>query len=603
MHVRTEDCPITFAALGLVALILITLIAPRAAAQAFLEADINTGDGDSFPTEFQVYNGTLYFQAEDGTNGAEFWAFDGANATMVADIAPGSFDSSPADPVVYDGKLYFQASDAAFTYGRELWVYDSATQSVTNAVDIATGTSSASPAHLAVYDDLLHFAAFEPGRGTELWESEGATATRLTDLNDGAAGSDPVYLTVFNNTLYFSASDGTNGRELWAYDGTSASLAANINTGGASSSPQHLVVYDGALYFVANSDAQGRELWRFDGTSASLAADITPGADSSFPAFQSGATENALVVYDGKLYFPATTPSTGDELFVYDGSTASVAADISSGSGGSAPKHLTVYNGKLYFSASGDESGGRELWVYDGTDASVAAEINPTSIGSDPRHLTVYTGRVYFQADDGTAGVELWSFEDSTPIPVELMSFDAVRDERAVQLTWQTASETNNAGFEIEHASGLTRPFESVAFVAGRGTTTQPHTYSYRLTGLSEGRHRLRLKQIDLDGTFAHSPEVEILIPMTAPLALHPAYPNPFTDQTTLRVAANRSGAARLVLYNALGQAVQVLFDGVVSPGTPLTARVDGSNLPSGVYFARLTGAGAPLVQPLVLQK
>jgi ELWxxDGT repeat protein len=85
-------------------------------------------------------------------------------------------------------------------------------------------------------------------------------------------------------------------------------------------------------------------------------------------------------------------------------------ADINSGSGSSNPDYLTVYDGKLYFQAY-DGTNGSELWVYDGSTASMVADIN-SSGSSSPDNLTVYDGRLYFQANDGTNGTELWVYND-----------------------------------------------------------------------------------------------------------------------------------------------------------------------------------------------
>jgi hypothetical protein len=89
----------------------------------------------------------------------------------------------------------------------------------------------------------------------------------------------------------------------------------------------------------------------------------------------------------------------------------------------------------------------------------------------------------------------------------------------------------------------------------------------------------------------------------TASFMLKGAHPNPFLTQTTLRFAAATAVPMRLVLYNALGQEVRVLFEGIALAGQTQTVHVDGSDLSSGVYFARLSGAGVSAVQQLVLLK
>ncbi|MEM1127306.1 MAG: hypothetical protein AAGI71_11695, partial [Bacteroidota bacterium] len=65
-------------------------------------------------------------------------------------------------------------------------------------------------------------------------------------------------------------------------------------------------------------------------------------------------------------------------------------------------------------------------------------------------------------------------------LPVELVSFDVLADQRDAILRWQTASETVNAGFDVEHQAPGRDAFQAVAFVEGNGTTTEAHFYQHR---------------------------------------------------------------------------------------------------------------------------
>ncbi len=95
-----------------------------------------------------------------------------------------------------------------------------------------------------------------------------------------------------------------------------------------------------------------------------------------------------------------------------------------------------------------------------------------------------------------------------TPIPVELISFTANASEGLVELSWITATETNNQGFEVQRSAGGGE-FEAIAFVEGHGTTTETQTYSYSDRNVNVGSYSYRLKQIDFDGTFEYSDEIE----------------------------------------------------------------------------------------------
>ncbi|MDX1440231.1 MAG: hypothetical protein R3284_10040, partial [Rubricoccaceae bacterium] len=87
---------------------------------------------------------------------------------------------------------------------------------------------------------------------------------------------------------------------------------------------------------------------------------------------------------------------------------------------------------------------------------------------------------------------------DAATVPVELTSFDAQVSGDDVVLSWETASETNNAGFEVQLKQG--NDWQVLGFVEGNGTTTEAQTYSYRAEDMDVGTHTFRLKQIDYDG-------------------------------------------------------------------------------------------------------
>jgi hypothetical protein len=111
--------------------------------------------------------------------------------------------------------------------------------------------------------------------------------------------------------------------------------------------------------------------------------------------------------------------------------------------------------------------------------------------------------------DTGTANDATSTLVDpGSALPVELMSFRTIVDNTDVTLHWQTASETNNAGFEIERqilgspdasADASSTGWERLAFVEGHGTADVPQTYSYAIMDVVPGLHRFRLKQIDFD--------------------------------------------------------------------------------------------------------
>ena len=127
-------------------------------------------------------------------------------------------------------------------------------------------------------------------------------------------------------------------------------------------------------------------------------------------------------------------------------------------------------------------------------------------------------------------------------IPVELTSFKALVNDNDVELTWSTATETNNQGFEIERqvgsgsaSGGADGNWEEIGFVPGFGTTTETRSYSFNDNDLDEGKYEYRLKQIDFDGSFEYSDVVLVEIISSVKFSLSQNYPNPFNPTTKIK--------------------------------------------------------------------
>jgi len=187
--------------------------------------------------------------------------------------------------------------------------------------------------------------------------------------------------------------------------------------------------------------------------------------------------------------------------------------------------------------------------------------------------------------------------------PVELVSFTAISSDGTVLLTWETASELSNAGFEVEQRVG-DNLFAPIAFVEGAGTTVQSNKYERVVTDLTPGTYGFRLKQIDFDGTFEYSAIVLAAITVPDRFVIEPAYPNPFNPSTTLSFAVGSEQFVEVVLFNTAGQAVASLYTGTVEADRLHTVRVDAGELPSGTYIVRLEGAsGIVATEQIVLAK
>ena len=185
-------------------------------------------------------------------------------------------------------------------------------------------------------------------------------------------------------------------------------------------------------------------------------------------------------------------------------------------------------------------------------------------------------------------------------VPVELVSFSASADKNDVILSWFTATETNNQGFEIQRkASG---EYQKIGFVEGKGTTTETQNYLFRDEELLSGSYTYRLRQVDFDGSFAYSDEVEIDISQPNVFYLGQNYPNPFNPSTNIKYSVPQDGLVSLKVYDLLGKEVATLVNESQQAGT-FDVVFEGSNLASGVYYYQLKVGDLTSTKKLMLTK
>ena len=174
-------------------------------------------------------------------------------------------------------------------------------------------------------------------------------------------------------------------------------------------------------------------------------------------------------------------------------------------------------------------------------------------------------------------------------IPVELSAFTADENNGNVNLKWQTASESNNQGFEIHRRSNA--GYTSVGYVQGYGTTSETQNYSFVDHNVNPGTYYYRLKQIDFDGTFAYSDEINVEVNTPVAFGLNQNYPNPFNPATVISFNLPIDARVTLKLFNVLGQELITLIDQNLGAGIH-DHNFDASGLNSGVYFYRIEAVG-----------
>jgi len=168
----------------------------------------------------------------------------------------------------------------------------------------------------------------------------------------------------------------------------------------------------------------------------------------------------------------------------------------------------------------------------------------------------------------------------SSPLPVELASFEATKAQASgagkevVTLSWTTASEQNNAGFEIQRRAEGSAPggtWEQVGFRESKapgGSADEAQTYRFTDEELPYAADTLeyRLRQVDVSGAATLSDPVTVARSGVSSLQLKETYPNPAQRRVTVRFAipegAAAQGEATLRLYDVLGREVQSVRTG-----------------------------------------
>jgi hypothetical protein len=193
--------------------------------------------------------------------------------------------------------------------------------------------------------------------------------------------------------------------------------------------------------------------------------------------------------------------------------------------------------------------------------------------------------------------------DNSGGVPVELISFTADVNDNEVQLQWQTASELNNLGFEIERKFDENE-WNIIEFIEGNGTTTEVQNYFFidDLFGVESIQLCYRLKQIDFDGSYEYSEVVEVEFDALKEYLLLQNFPNPFNQSTKIEYQIPELSFVTLKVYDVLGNEIATLVN-KEKPAGSYEVEFKGSDLPSGVYFYQIQAGNFVETRKMVLMK
>ncbi len=140
-------------------------------------------------------------------------------------------------------------------------------------------------------------------------------------------------------------------------------------------------------------------------------------------------------------------------------------------------------------------------------------------------------------------------------LPVEWISFEAIKRESTVLLLWSTATETNNDRFEVERSADALN-FTKINEIPGAGTTDLQQNYEDVDSNPLSGHNYYRIKQVDFDGNFSYTDIRSVLFEDANAGFNAKIYPNPSKERVlhleVSGVSPNKTGT--IDIYNTNGQ-------------------------------------------------
>jgi murein tripeptide amidase MpaA len=191
-------------------------------------------------------------------------------------------------------------------------------------------------------------------------------------------------------------------------------------------------------------------------------------------------------------------------------------------------------------------------------------------------------------------------------IPVEGPLYQASVFKNEVELYWETISETNNRGFEIQRKKD-SENYIILGFVQGNGTTTNWSQYSFIDENVKPGSYSYRIKQLDFDGSFTLWDNIEVVVFAPLVFSLEQNYPNPFNPSTIIRFTVSQDEKldvqnVSLRIYDVLGNEVANLVSEEKVAGT-YEVLFNATNLSSGLYFYTLQSGSFVETKKMILLK
>ena len=418
----------------------------------------------------------------------------------------------------------------------------------------------------------------------------------------------------------------------YTYNGSSAQVTGN----GLPPTVNNLTVNNSSGVTLSNGVTVSGAITMTSGTLALGTNSLTIGSSGSI----SGANVSNYVVTDNSgvltrigvgasdIAFPVGTVSSYNPVTINNAGTSDDFSVNVKSSLDNAPTDASKIVNRQWTILEGTPGGSNATLTFQWNGSEEAGSFNRNGVlvighygGSwDETSASLSGSDPYTATASGFASFSPFSVGNGGSLPVEITSFSANAHGTNVELSWATATELSNHGFEVQRTvisdqssvnssqivnrKSKIENWAKVAFVEGAGTSNAPKSYTYHDVASSAGKYAYRLKQIDHDGSFKYSGQVEAQIVFTAEdYKLTQNYPNPFNPTTTLRFAVKSPQFVTLKVYNSIGQEVRTLFEQTADADVLYSIQFDGTGLSSGVYYYTLKTADRSEIKKMVMMK
>ena len=266
---------------------------------------------------------------------------------------------------------------------------------------------------------------------------------------------------------------------------------------------------------------------------------------------------------DTSDYYKVTTTSTGSLRIILSTLRGSVYST-----------NTLDFNVYLYNADGTTQAGYKE--IYSGGNPATDSLV-VTGLAAGTYYIKIQT---YFINEFGDYSLAV--LNGSGVLPVTYLNFDGVLSDGRALLTWSTATEINNKGFEIEKSTdGQT--FTNIGFVDGHVTSSVINTYNYTDIKVLSGYNYYRLKQVDIDDNFNYSTTIRLDFKNFA----WSIFGNPVTANSWIQLQIANSSKIVFQVYTINGKLIQTIDKGILAYGT-YSIPFNLGNAPAGVYIIKL---------------